>query len=383
MNQECVIWKTPLQLIEDDQWSKTIVTGPYIKAIQSGELYEIYNPRAGGKYTVSYKKSFNQKKHAISQNIDHHLEFSVTGQDSLFFHQDLKPDIANKININNQEKIRLSAYIAKENLKGNTPSLDSLLRKDNWLEKLPPIPNNPSERIELLLKGLTKLYPTFGKSISVDLNAISNGQANLDLFLHVLTYCSNEEEFKFLIDSLKDSKDIKIEGDYVGGKRILQITEKGWKRVKAIEQKTPNNQSNQVFIAMWLDPSMDELKQSIKIAVKNAGYEPLRIDEKPHSNKIDDEILSEIEKSQFIICDLTSSAEDKPRGSVYFEAGYAKGKEIPVIWTCREDMKQAQSNSFDTRQYKCLFWKADNMRDFEKTLQNHIEQNPQIGRGVL
>ena len=254
------------------------------------------------------------------------------------------------------------------------------MEDDDWLEKLPPIPKTSSERVELLLKGLTTLYPKPGQPISIDLNAISNGQTNPTLFLHALTYCSDEEEFKFLIDSLKDSKDIKIKADYVGGQLEVSITEKGWKRT---DTKVPNNQSNQVFIAMWLDPSMDNLNESIKKAIKNAGYTPLRIDEKPHSNKIDDEILSEIEKSRFIICDLTSSAEDKPRGSVYFEAGYAKGKGIPVIWTCRDDMKEAQAKSFDTRQYKCLFWKADNMKDFEKTLQDHIEKNSQIGKGLL
>ena len=380
MNQECVIWQTSLTSIEDNQYSQTFATGPYIKAIQSGELYEIYNPKAGGKYTVSYKKSFDQKKQAISQNIDHHFDFSVTGQDSFFFNQDLKPDIANKININdNQEKIRLSGYIAKENLKNNIPSLDSLLKNDNWLAKLPPIPNDPSEKVELLLKGLTKISPTFGKSISVDLNAISNGHANSTLFLYALAYCSDEQEFKFLIDSLKDSKDIKIEGDYVGGEQILQVTEKGWKRIKTAEQKTPNNQSNQVFIAMWLDPSMDELKQSIKTAIKNAGYKPLRIDEKPHSNKIDDEILSEIEKSRFIICDLTSSAEDKPRGSVYFEAGYALGKNIPIIWTCSKS--QIEGLPFDIRQYNCLSWESDKWQEFEEKLKNRVENV--IGKGPL
>ena len=65
---------------------------------------------------------------------------------------------------------------------------------------------------------------------------------------------------------------------------------------------------------------------------------------------------------------------------MYFEAGYAKGKGIPVIWTCSEKMKTAQSNSFDTRQYKCLFWDKNNMDAFEKELQAHIEKDPKIGK---
>ena len=90
--------------------------------------------------------------------------------------------------------------------------------------------------------------------------------------------------------------------------------------------------------------------------------------------------LSDIEKAKFIVCDLTSSDKDKPRSSVYFEAGYAKGRRIPVIWTCNKQMKEIHFNSFDTRQYKCLFWDENNMEDFIKELQAHIENDKDIGK---
>ncbi len=355
MDWKCVIWQTPLKGVERHyntfSFKDIINEGPCVWEIESdrsGPLYRIYNPRAGGKYRTN------------------HQSFSIN-----YFTK-------------KEEKIQLSAHIAKENLKNRTPALDSLMKDDNWLEKLPPVPDNPSKKVEILLKGLTTLYPKSGERIPMDLSSILNGHSDpIILFLYALAYCSDETEFKFLIDSLKDSKDVKIEGDYIGGQNEMSITEKGWQRIKTAEQKTPHKQSNQGFIAMWLDPVMDELNESIKKAVKNAGYKPLRIDEKLHSNKIDDEILSEIEKSRFIICDLTSSGINEPRGSVYFGAGYAKGKRIPVIWTCRDDMEKAQAESFDTRQYKCLFWNKDNMRDFEKILQKHIEENKNIGRGPL
>ena len=92
---------------------------------------------------------------------------------------------------------------------------------------------------------------------------------------------------------------------------------------------------------------LSNLKRSIEKAIKNASYVPLRIDDKKHINKIDDEILSEIEKARFVICDLTSE-EKQPRGSVYFEAGYAKGKNIPIIYTCNERLKT--EIPFDIRQ---------------------------------
>ena len=42
------------------------------------------------------------------------------------------------------------------------------------------------------------------------------------------------------------------------------------------------------------------------------------------------------------------------RGGVYFEAGFALGLSIPVIWTCREDM--IKHVHFDTRQFNHIVW---------------------------
>ena len=94
------------------------------------------------------------------------------------------------------------------------------------------------------------------------------------------------------------------------------------------------------FIAMWFNVSMNALNEEIQKGIRQAGYEPLRIDEKEYNNKIDDQILSDIDQSHFIVCDLTSESE-KPRGSVYFEAGYAtKGKGSDyIIWTCNKCLK--------------------------------------------
>ena len=41
--------------------------------------------------------------------------------------------------------------------------------------------------------------------------------------------------------------------------------------------------------------------------------------------------------------------------SVYFEAGYAEGLGIPVIWTCHAD-EEKKGLSFDTRQNEHLLW---------------------------
>ena len=44
------------------------------------------------------------------------------------------------------------------------------------------------------------------------------------------------------------------------------------------------------------------------------------------------------------------------RQGVYFEAGYALGLGIPVIWTCRKD--DLDNCHFDTRQYNHIVWET-------------------------
>ena len=89
----------------------------------------------------------------------------------------------------------------------------------------------------------------------------------------------------------------------------------------------------------------------------------MRIDEKEYNNKIDDQILSDIDHSHFIVCDLTSKS-GKPRGSVYFEAGYAikgKGSDF-IVWTCDEKLKS--EIAFDVGRYNFIFWHKDKQGNF-------------------
>ena len=65
--------------------------------------------------------------------------------------------------------------------------------------------------------------------------------------------------------------------------------------------------------------------------ILEAGYDPVRIDHIEHINRIDDEIIAQINASRFVVADFTGH-----RGGVYFEAGYALGLGLPVFWSRRE-----------------------------------------------
>lgn len=124
----------------------------------------------------------------------------------------------------------------------------------------------------------------------------------------------------------------------------------GWNRIDDFERMAIKK--NQAFIAMWFDPTMIEVfENGFHKAVKDCNYDPMKIDLKEHNNKIDDEIIAEIRNSGFLIADFTGD-----RGGVYYEAGFAHGLGIPVIWTCRKD--DFKKLHFDTRQYNHIEWET-------------------------
>ena len=115
---------------------------------------------------------------------------------------------------------------------------------------------------------------------------------------------------------------------------IVMASVDGHSQVAANQEKV---NTSQAFVAMWFDDSMTEAyEKGIQPAIEDAGYKAMRIDQKEHANKIDDEIIAEIRRSRFIVADF-SHGGDGARGGVYYEAGFAHGLNIPVIFTCHKD----------------------------------------------
>ena len=134
-------------------------------------------------------------------------------------------------------------------------------------------------------------------------------------------------------------------------------------------------EGSQVFVAMWFDVSTNEaFSKGLVLGISNAGYRPLRIDRKEHVNKIDDEIVAGIKESRFLVADFTGH-----RGGVYFEAGFAMGLGLPVIWTC----SKAALNElhFDIRQYAFIDWETP--EDLAERLEKRIRAVVGVGPGAL
>jgi hypothetical protein len=137
-------------------------------------------------------------------------------------------------------------------------------------------------------------------------------------------------------------------GHGVRGPQYVNLTPRGVMQAEGLVRA--HTASIQGFVAMWFKEEMAEAwEKGFTRAIEAAGYKPLRIDNKEHANKICDEIVAEIRKSRFVVADFTGH-----RGGVYFEAGYALGRDIPVVWTCRRN--DLENLHFDIRQYNCIDW---------------------------
>jgi hypothetical protein len=161
-------------------------------------------------------------------------------------------------------------------------------------------------------------------------------------------YCRNNEELRFHLHGLQERQLLTFEP--TGRTLGVRLTGIGWQRAEELQR--PNIESKQAFVAMWFDKQLDSaFAQGILKLEEDTGFRPLRIDMKQFNDKICDHIIVEIRRSRFIIADVTGQ-----RQGVYFEAGFAMGLGLPVIWTCRKD--QINECHFDTRQYNHITWET-------------------------
>lgn len=196
------------------------------------------------------------------------------------------------------------------------------------------------ERANRLLRAMEKRVPRIGDFVEL--------QHHIDSWL-AYSESTEKRQVEYIVEHLVNQRWLSPAHGYPA-RTVYQITVRG--HAHLAELNAGNNESEQVFVAMWLDEAMNAAwKEGIQPAVKEAGYTPHRIDQEEFIDKIDDRITAKIRQSRFLVADFTGH-----RGGVYYEAGFAHGLDIPVIFSCRED--HFDEIHFDTRQYNCIGWKG-------------------------
>ena len=242
----------------------------------------------------------------------------------------------------------LSGVIREKAETGIVPVLYNL----DELEAQIPFKNDPLASIDRILLHTYRKAETFASWVHLDVETD-----------YPIGYARNSDDFKFLVEKAKELNYLEAKVSEIWSFANFRLSLKGWERVSSL--RLQQSDSHQAFVAMWFDEGMNTaFLEGFKPALEATGYRPFRIDMREHNGKIDDLIIAEIRKSGLLIADFTGQ-----RGGVYFEAGFAMGLSIPVIWTCKEnDIKNLH---FDTRQYNHIVW--TDSADLSEKLQLRIE----------
>ncbi len=208
------------------------------------------------------------------------------------------------------------------------------------------------EKLQILLRYLASLSNFPGEELQFD--------AKHDYSV----LCSkNVEEALFFLRALGDQDFVSVQWEMLDYSSVpCQVTAEGWQELERNERAGAD--STKGFIAMRFDKSRDAAKDAIKEAISKAGYQPLRLDEFEHVNRIDDEVIAQIRQSKFLVADFTEQSN-----GVYFEAGFMLGLGRPVIWLCEKS--DSKNLHFDTRQYNTIEYTGP--EDLKKQLQTRIE----------
>jgi hypothetical protein len=164
-----------------------------------------------------------------------------------------------------------------------------------------------------------------------------------------IAFARGSDELDLYLDSLNQKGWVTVRREMGSKQTWSTLTFDGWEALESIDESPSGLQA---FVAMWFAPDLDTaFTDGIAPLGRTTGYEFVRVDRRQFNEKICDRIIAEINSSRFLIADVTGN-----RQGVYFEAGYAMGIGIPVIWTCRDsDLDKVH---FDTRQYNHVVWSS-------------------------
>lgn len=227
----------------------------------------------------------------------------------------------------------------------------------NLAQDLLTYPKGFVELVNRTMVNLSRLYPTFGDAIGYD-----------PVDYHT-AYCVGESA----ADEGAGFFDILVELGYLskkdGQEAAYFISASGWNKIEELQKK--EQEVKQGFIAMSFREETRPIRQAFREAIIGSGYNARLIDEKEHNNQIVPEIFYEIQRSKFIVVDITY-----PNYGAYYEAGYAQGLGKEVIVCCKgsafnNETGEYERPHFDISQKSIVIWNS--LEDLVARLKKRIE----------
>lgn len=195
-----------------------------------------------------------------------------------------------------------------------------------------------SQKVDMILLKLNELTEFVGQEIKLDIPSLlscmfvrrfkSDNRETVDdkeLVKQALYMTSYLFEIGYVKGINCINGDVSRTDSYYGE---ISITPKGYDRIDQLQQR--DNEGKDALVAMRFGSETLKLREAIREGIFDAGYHAIFIDEVEHNGFITPELLSRINKSRFVVVDLTHR-----NNGAYFEEGYAMGLGKTVIQLCK------------------------------------------------
>ncbi len=278
----------------------------------------------------------------------------------------LQSNFKNLIEIHNKDNYKLQCYLReRNNLLNDMPLITKILietvltSRDKTLQ----------EQFNLFIKNLSKFIRKFSNidDFQIELLRIDSWVKSDYKHDYYILGKLFEKAYKldFLVQDASFVYSVPL-SNKVPIKKVKDFTTKGLEYVESIDQQNKN--SNKIFLAFKFEQNkkvFEEVKRFIENDINNIKFQAVIVnqDTTDHDEKISDNIIAELKGARMIVADFSAHSPN-----VYFEAGYAMGMNIPVVWTCHKE--HLKDMAFDVSHFPVIEW--GNIDDLKEKLKNRI-----------
>lgn len=149
---------------------------------------------------------------------------------------------------------------------------------------------------------------------------------------------------------------------YEHGRATFQLTLAGW--TKYADLKRVQNESRTAFMAMKFGDTElnDVIDRCFRPAVQRTGFELRVLTDHQQAGLIDDQIRAALISARFVVADLTHGSF-----GAYWEAGFADGRGLPVIYTSKRAEWEKAKTHFDTNHMTTVLWNPGDPGDLKSS----------------
>lgn len=210
---------------------------------------------------------------------------------------------------------------------------------------------NPSDKQYLFLRNISRKSQFPGDNVNIF--------PEMD---YPLAWANEPREVLFYIRFLVERGLLALTGDksdfpsQTDATVSVTVTSAGWEYLDKYEQRAI--ELSQAYVAISFSKEMNILwEKAIKPAIQDAGYKACRYENKRQGDKINAKIMMDIKNSLFVVAEVSEQKQ-----TVYFESGYAMGRNLPVIWCAQKNV--LENVHFEKKQYNHISWNSpDDLRD--------------------